>query len=461
MSQNHTFDSIIIGSGQAGNPLASTLASQGEKVALIEKDQLGGTCVNTGCTPTKMYVASARRMWEIQNASKLGVEITGAPKIDLKAVKKRKDDLVGDSRKGIKKSFQENEKISIIRGKAEFVDSKRIKVGSKIFTANKFFINVGARPVIPEGFESVDYLTNESILELETVPKELVILGGGYIALEFAQMFSRFGSKVTILELQDHLIGKEDSDISALVQEILEEEGIQIYCRAKESKAERLKSGEIRVSFNQDGKKQHLKASHILLAVGRQPNSDLIKAEKAGLEIDDRGYIKVNPQLETNVKGIYALGDCNGQGAFTHTSFNDFEIMKNQLYGDQSKSLDDRVTNYCLYIDPPLARVGMYKKQAEKLKTKVLYAEMEMSDISRAKEKGETKGKMEVLVDAQSGRILGAVVFGTGADEIIGTFITAIYGKIHYETLINSVQTHPTVTELIPTLLKNLKPLNK
>jgi pyruvate/2-oxoglutarate dehydrogenase complex dihydrolipoamide dehydrogenase (E3) component len=459
MTSTETFDAIIIGSGQAGNPLALALAKEKWKVALIEKGKMGGTCVNTGCTPTKMYVASARRMWEINNAKELGIKIPSPPKIDLKAVKKRKDELIEDSRNGIKESLKRQAQITLMRGQAEFLDSKRLQVGSRIISAEKIFINVGARAVVPDGFESVKYLTNESILELEKVPKELIILGGSYIGLEFAQLFLRFGSKVTILEAGEYLIAKEDKDISVRIQHILEEEGVRVFCKVKDTKAKSLKSGKVSISFDQKGKKHNLEAAEILLAVGRKPNSDWIQAEKAGLELDEKGYFKVNSKLETNVKGIFALGDCNGAGAFTHTAFNDFEIVENQLFGSKTKTLDDRVLNYALYIDPPLARVGISKKQAKESGKKILYASMEMSAISRAKEKGETNGKMEVLVDADSEKILGAAVFGTGGDEIIGTFITAIYGGMSYKLLMNSVQTHPTVTELIPTLLQSLQPL--
>jgi pyruvate/2-oxoglutarate dehydrogenase complex dihydrolipoamide dehydrogenase (E3) component len=459
MTSTETFDAIIIGSGQAGNPLALALAKEKWKVALIEKGKLGGTCVNTGCTPTKMYVASARRMWEINNAKELGIKIPSPPKIDLKAVKSRKNNLIEESRTGIEKSLQENAQITLIRGAAEFIDAKRIQVGSRIIQAEKFFINVGARPVVLEGFESVEYLTNESILELEEVPKELIVLGGSYIGLEFAQMFARFGSKVTIIESSDFLISKEDEDISNMVQDILEEQGVEVFCSAEQINAQKLESRAIAVHFEIKGKTQLVSGSHVLLAVGRKPNSDLIQPEKAGIETDKKGYIKVNSKLETNVAGIYALGDCNGEGAFTHTAYHDFEIIKNQLFNDQSKTLKDRVMNYALYIDPPMGRVGMTKKQANESGKEILYAAMPMSEISRAKEKGETQGKMEVLIDAKTERILGATVLGTGGDEVIGTFITAIYADASYKSLMNSVQTHPTVTELIPTLLQNLQPL--
>ncbi|WP_425637208.1 mercuric reductase [Algoriphagus yeomjeoni] len=452
-----TFDAIIIGSGQAGNPLALALAKEKWKVAIVEKGALGGTCVNTGCTPTKAYVASARAAWAISNAHNLGIEVPKSPKVNLKAIKKRKDKLVNDSRIGVRKSLVDSPQVSMIRGTATFVDKTRIKVGSRILKSYKIFLNVGARARTPEGFEEADYLTNSSILQLDKVPDQLIIVGGSYIGLEFAQIFKRLGSKVTILEMGDYLISKEDHHTSELVREIIEKEGIKVICGAKCLKGKNKKSGGVTVSFEKDRKESKVSGTHVLLATGRIPNSDILKPEKAGLKINDHGYVEVNSILETNVEGIYALGDCNGQGAFTHTSYNDYEILADQLLGEKKRTLDDRITNYALYIDPPLGRAGMTLSQAKESGKNLLFARMPMSDISRAKEKGETQGKMEVIVDADSEQILGAAVCGTGGDEIIGTFLTAMYSKLSYKTLMNSVQTHPTVTELIPTLLQQLK----
>lgn len=456
-----TFDAIIIGSGQAGNPLALALAKEKWKVAIVEKGALGGTCVNTGCTPTKAYVASARAAWAIANAHTLGIEVPKSPKVNLKAVKKRKDKLVNGSRLGIRKALADSPQISMIRGEATFLDKTRVKVGSRVLKSYKIFLNVGARARIPEGFEDVDYLTNTSILQLEKVPDHLIIVGGSYIGLEFAQIFRRLGSKVTVLEMGNYLISKEDHDTSDLVREILENEGVKVICGAKCLQGKSKKSGGTTVTFHKEGKDKQVSGSHLLIATGRMPNSDLLKPEKAGLIISDKGYVEVNSKLETNIRSIYALGDCNGKGAFTHTSYNDYEIMVDQLLGDKKRTLDDRVTNYALYIDPPLGRAGMTLSQAKESGKNLLFARMPMSDISRAKEKGETAGKMEVIVDADSEQILGAAVLGTGGDEIIGTFLTAMYGKMSYKILMNSVQTHPTVTELIPTLLQQLKPVKK
>ncbi|UZD21007.1 mercuric reductase [Algoriphagus halophytocola] len=456
-----TFDAIIVGSGQAGNPLALALAKEKWKVAIVEKAALGGTCVNTGCTPTKAYVASARAAWAITNASNLGIEVPKSPKINLKAIKKRKDQLVTQTRLGIRNSLADSPQVSMIRGTATFLDKTRLKVGSRVLKSYKIFINVGARPKIPEGFEDMDYLTNASILQLEKIPEHLIIVGGSYIGLEFAQIFKRLGSKVTVLEMGDRLISKEDEDTSEAVHKILEKEKIKVICGAECLKGKSKKSGGVTVSFHKDRSDKKISGSHVLIATGRTPNSDLLKPDKAGLELDEKGFISINEKLETNLPGIYALGDCNGKGAFTHTAYHDFEIMQDQLFGEKKKTLKDRITNYALYIDPPLGRAGMTLFQAQKSGKNLLFARMSMSDISRAKEKGETQGKMEVIVDADTEQILGATVFGTGGDEIIGTFLTAMYGKISYKTLMNTVQTHPTVTELIPTLLQQLKPLEQ
>ncbi|MDR7132035.1 pyruvate/2-oxoglutarate dehydrogenase complex dihydrolipoamide dehydrogenase (E3) component [Algoriphagus sp. 4150] len=456
-----TFDAIIIGSGQAGNPLALALAKEKWKVALVEKAALGGTCVNTGCTPTKAYVASARAAWAVSNAPNLGIEVLTSPKINLKAIKKRKDKLVNESRIGIRKALNDSSQISMIRGTATFIDKTKVKVGTRILKSSKIFMNVGARARIPEGFEDVDYLTNTSILQLDKIPDDLIIVGGSYIGLEFAQIFKRLGSKVTVLEMGNALISREDKHTSETVREILENEGVKVICGAKCLKGKAKKSGKIGVTFHKDGKDKEIYGTHLLIATGRLPNSDLLKPENAGLQLNEKGYFQVNEKLETNITGIYALGDCNGKGAFTHTSYNDFEIMQDQLFGGKKRTLNDRIINYALYIDPPLGRAGMTLKEAKETGKKLLFARMSMSNISRAKEKGETQGQMEVIVDADSEQILGAAVLGTGGDEIIGTFLTAMYGKISYKALINSVQTHPTVTELIPTLLQQLKPLDE
>ncbi|MBN3520594.1 mercuric reductase [Algoriphagus lutimaris] len=458
-AKKQTFDAIIIGSGQAGNPLAFALAEQNLNVALVEKGKFGGTCVNTGCTPTKAYVASARRAWELQHASDLGIPNPKLDKIDLRKVKERKDKIVTGSHDGLVEGLRKENRINTFQAKGYFLDPTTIQAGSAILTASKIFINVGARPRIPDGFEDVNYLTNESLLELEKLPDHLVIVGGSYIGLEFAQIFQRLGSEVTVIEKGDRLISNEDPSISVRIREILESEGIKVLCDSHCLEGKNNPNGGISVLMNCGGEQKQVSGSHLLLATGRQSNIDLINPSAAGIEVEEKGFVKVNDILETNVKGIYALGDCNGKGAFTHTSFHDFEVLKNQLYGDKTRKVSNRILNYALYTDPPLGRAGMTLSKARNSGKKIWYAEMEMSQINRAREKGETKGKMEVIVDASTEQILGATVLGIGGDEIIGVFLTAMYGQLSYKNLMNSVQTHPTVTELIPTLLKQLKPL--
>ncbi|SIN95547.1 mercuric reductase [Algoriphagus halophilus] len=458
-AKKQTFDAIIIGSGQAGNPLAFALAEQNLNVALVEKGKFGGTCVNTGCTPTKAYVASARRAWEIKNASDLGIPNPKLDKIDLQKVKERKDKIVAVSHNGLVQGIRKEKWINTFQAKGYFLDPTTIQAGSAILTAPKIFINVGTRPRIPDGFEDVNYLTNESLLELEELPDHLVIIGGSYIGLEFAQIFRRLGSKVTIIEMSDRLISKEDPDISDRMRKILESEGINVLCNSHCLEGKNNPNGGLTVLMNCGGEKKQALGSHLLLATGRKSNIDLINPLAAGLEVDEKGFMQVNDLLETSVKGIYALGDCNGKGVFTHTSYHDFEVLKNQLFGNKARKVSDRILNYALYTDPPLGRAGMNISQAKKSNKKILYAEMEMSQINRAREKDETKGKMEVIVDASTEQILGATVLGIGGDEIIGVFLTAMYSKMSYKTLMNSVQTHPTVTELIPTLLQQVKPL--
>lgn len=457
--KNTEYDSIIIGTGQACTPLASALANEGQRVAIIEKGHLGGTCVNTGCTPTKTYVASAKAAWAVHNAPNLGISVSGKVEVDLKAVKSRKDKLIEGSRKGIEQMTEAAENISLIRGMAKFKDEKTIEVNGEEYRAEQIFINVGARPRIPNGFDTVKYLTNESILELEEVPEHLIIIGGSYIGLEFAQMFRRFGSSVTIVEARSHLIGKEDQSTSERIAEILMAEDVKVELNADCIGGKPFGDGvEVQIDCNGEGKS--IRGSHLLLATGRQSNADLLDLNVAGIQHDEHYHIYVDEHLRTNVDGIYALGDCNGKGAFTHTSVNDFEIVSDHLFQDGSKKLSDRYSNYALYIDPPMGRVGLSRDKALEEGRTILYGHMEMSDISRAKEKGETKGFMEVVIDAETERIIGATVLGIGGDEIIGVFITAMYAKVSYKVLRDGVQTHPTVTELIPTMLKSLERLS-
>jgi pyruvate/2-oxoglutarate dehydrogenase complex dihydrolipoamide dehydrogenase (E3) component len=450
------FDAIIIGSGQAGTPLVFKLAAAGQKVAFIEKEHFGGTCVNTGCTPTKAYVASARRMWDASHGAELGVNIPSGATIDLKKVKARKDDLVRNSAEGIFSAALKNENITIFKGEARFSGFKTIVVNNQEIKAEEIFINTGARAVIPGEFSGMNYLTNESILQLETLPEHLIIVGASYIGLEFGQMFRRFGSRVTIIEKSDRIISHEDEEVSEAIQHFLEEEGVEFYLNANCIDGKNNPDGSVRVKVHCKGEEKEIKGSHLLLAVGRKPNTDKLNLEATHVQTDERGYIKVNDFLETDVKGIFALGDCNGKGAFTHTSYNDYEVLTDNRFEDQNRKISDRILTYALYVDPPLGRAGLTKKQALKKGIKVLEARKPMDQVARAKEKGETNGFMSVLIDADTQRIVGASILATGGDEIISSILNVMYADVPYTLIKNSVIPHPTVSELIPTMLESL-----
>ncbi len=451
------FDAIIIGSGQAGTPLAFKLAAEGNKVAFIEKDKVGGTCVNDGCTPTKAYVASARRIWDAQNGAALGINIPEGASADLKKIKSRKDEIVQESVDGISSGVEKEENITFFKGEARFSGEKTIQVNNEKITAPEIYINTGARPVIPEPFRKLNYLTNESILQLEELPEHLVIIGGSYIGLEFGQMFRRFGSKVTIIEKGPSIIGREDKEISENILEFLQNEGIEFRLNAKCIGGIQNEDNSITLKLDCKEGSPEVTGSHLLIGVGRQPNTDSLNLQAAGIKTDDRGYFVVNDYLETNVDGIYALGDCNGKGAFTHTSYNDFEIVTANKFSNANRKVTDRIMAYNLYIDPPLGRAGMTKKAALEKGHKVMEATMPMSQVARAKEKGETNGLMQIIVDAESQKILGAAILGVGGDEIISAILQVMYSDVPYTVLKNAVISHPTVAELLPTLLERLK----
>ncbi len=449
------YDAIIIGTGQAGPPLAMSFAKNGKKVAIIEKSLLGGTCVNTGCTPTKAYVASARRAYVLRHSEKLGVEVGGSVKVDLQKIKKRKDELVQSSRESWEKSFSEEKNIKLFRGEARLQDLKRVKVNEEVISGKSIYINVGASPFVPEVFQKVPFLTHETILELEEIPKHLMIVGGGYVGLEFAQMFRRFGSEVTIIERGGRLMKQEDHDISKAIAEILQKEDISILFNTDCTGAKEVKGG-IELQLNVD---KVLKGTHLLVATGRTPNTKKLGLEKAGVEIDDKGYIKVNDVLQTNISHFYALGDCNGEGAFTHTSYNDFQIVNSQLFGEKKIKLSHRIPCYAAYIDPPLARVGLNEAQIKEKGIKAKMAFLEMNKVARAKEMGETNGFLKIYIEEESGRILGASFLGVRADEFIHLIIDTMYAGTSYKVIRDAVHIHPTVSELIPTMLQDLKPL--
>ncbi len=451
------YDSIIIGSGQAGTPLAFRLAAEGLQVAFIEKEQYGGTCVNTGCTPTKAYVASARRMFDAMNGEPLGIHIPAGAKAMLPKIKERKDALVAESVKGIRKGLEENKNITVYSGEAVFSGTREIRVNGEELQADTIYINVGGRPRMPQEFAGAEPLNNKSILELTRLPEHLIIVGGGYIGLEFGQIFRRFGSRVTIVEKAERIIRQEDADLSQAIQQLLEDEGVEFRLQASCMGARKLPEGRVSVNVDCKAGAPEVTGSHVLLAIGRDPNADTLELEKTGVTTDDKGFIKVSDSLETNVAGIYALGDCNGRGAFTHTAYNDFEIVAANRFEKAGRKISDRIITYALFTDPPLGRVGLTLEQAKKADYNLLVGELPMNSVARAKEKGETKGFMRVIVDADTEKILGASVLGVGGDEIISGITNLMYAGASYKTLRDSVQIHPTVSELIPTMLGKLK----
>ncbi len=453
------FDAIVIGTGQSGPSLAARMASEGWKTAIVEKDKFGGTCVNDGCTPTKAMVASAKAAHIARRADDYGVQIDGNITVDLRKVKSRKDKLVNASTTGVEKWLKSTENLTVIEGHARFIDDKKIEVNGQTLEADKIFINVGGRARIPSGYENVKVLTNKDIMELEEVPEHLMVVGGSYIGLEFGQMFRRFGSKVTIIERNDRLVNREDQDVSEAIEKFLEEEGITL--RLQATCLDGIPQAEEKILINVDCEKgdREVTGSHLLLAVGRVPNTDDLGIENTSIELDGQGYIKVNDSLQTSVQGIWAIGDCNGRGGFTHTSYNDFEIVAANLFDHDPRRASDRIPCYGLYTDPALARIGMSETQIRQSGRKALIGVRPMSRIARAKEKGETHGFMKIMVDAESHRILGATILGVEADEVIHSLLDIMYADKPYTVISRAVHIHPTVSELIPTVLQSLKPL--
>ena len=454
------FDAIIIGTGQAGPALARRLVAAGWKVAIVERKLFGGTCINTGCTPTKTLVASAYAAHLARRAADYGVIIPGPVRADMKAVKARKDAVVGASRSGIERSLKALEGCTVYEGHARFVGPKEVGVGDEVLRADRIFINVGGRALVPPipGLEQAPYLTNSSMMDVDFLPPHLVVLGGSYIGLEFAQAYRRFGSEVTVVELAPRLIAREDEDVSRAVADILKEEGIDIRLGSKVVGMEKL-GDKIAVNIEAAGTRSQVTGSHLLLAIGRRPNTDDLGLDKAGIAADAHGYIQVDDQLRTNVAGIWALGDCNGRGAFTHTSWNDFEIVGANVLDNESRRVSDRINAYALYTDPPLGRAGMTEADVRKSGRPALIATMAMEDVSRAYEKGETKGFMKILVDKESKRILGASLLGLSGDEVIHCVLDVMYAKASCTVLQRAMHIHPTVSEFIPTMLGDLVPL--
>ncbi|WP_426037596.1 FAD-containing oxidoreductase [Cypionkella sp. TWP1-2-1b2] len=455
------FDAIIIGAGQAGASLAGRLNDAGMKVAIIERHLVGGTCVNTGCMPTKTLVASAYAAHTARRGGDYGFSIQGQVEIDMPAVEARAKKVVEDARAGNEAWLAAMANVALIRGHARFASAHSVMVDGQELTAPRIFINVGGRALVPDmpGARDVPVLTNTDIVALDTLPRHLIVIGGSYIGLEFAQMYRRFGAAVTIIERGDRLIAREDPDISDEVCAILEREGITIRTGADCIGLSR-NGDDIAVAVDCEKNNAPVIGSHVLMAVGRRPNTDDLGLEAAGIVTDARGYITVDNRLQTNLPNVYALGDCNGRGAFTHTAYNDFEIVVANLLDGEDRRVSQRLTGYALYIDPPLGRVGMTEAEAAKSGRRLLHSKRAMTRVGRAVEKGESQGFMKIVADADTRRILGAAILGTGGDEAIHGILDMMNADQSIDTLRWAVPIHPTVSELIPTVLLGLEPVS-
>jgi len=455
-----SFDAIVIGTGQSGPFLAVRMATAGQRVAIIERGRFGGTCINTGCIPTKTLVASAYAAHLTRRAGEFGIQSAGPVCADMKRVKARKDEIAGESRRSLQSWLRSTSNCTVYHGHARLESSNEVRVGEELLAAPRVFLNVGARAAIPSlpGVLDTPYLTNSTLLDLDVLPRHLVIVGGGYVGLEFGQIFRRFGSEVTIIDRTSRLLAHEDEDVSMAVQALLEREGIRVRLDATcIALAHRDDEVGVRVDCTEGA--AEVSGSHLLLAMGRTPNTDDLGLEKAGVERDARGYIVVDDQLRTNVPGIWALGDCNGRGGFTHTSYNDFKIVAGNLLDHETHSVADRIRAYNLYIDPPLGRCGMTERDALATRRRVLVGRRPMTHVGRAVEKGETQGFMKVLVDADSKQFLGAAILGTGGDEVIHCVLDLMYARAPYTVMQWAMHIHPTVSELIPTMIDELQPL--
>jgi len=454
------FDAIIIGTGQAGPSLAARFAAAGMAVAIIERHKFGGTCVNTGCIPTKTLIASAYAAHVARRGAEYGLVVNGDVRVDMKRVKARKDEVAGRSNRGVEDWLRGLKNCTVVQGHARFQSSRTVVVNDdEVLQADKVFINVGGRASVPpiQGINDASFLTNSSMMDVDFLPEHLVIVGGSYVGLEFAQMYRRFGSEVTIVEMGPRLIGREDEDVSEAVREILEIEGIRIRPNAKcISLAKR--DSRIAVGIKCDDGPPEVLGTHVLLAVGRTPNTNDLGLERAGVATDQRGYIIVDDQLQTNVPGIWALGDCNGRGAFTHTSYNDYEIVADNLFNADHRSVSDRIQTYALFTDPPLGRCGMTDAEIRKSGRAALATKHPMSQVTRAVEKGETHGFIKISVDAETKHILGAAILGTGGDEVVHVLLDVMYAKAPYTVVQRAMHIHPTVAEFLPTVLSKLEP---
>jgi pyruvate/2-oxoglutarate dehydrogenase complex dihydrolipoamide dehydrogenase (E3) component len=453
-----SYDAIVIGTGQAGPALAARLSGAGMRVAVIERGKFGGTCVNNGCIPTKTMVASAYAAHLARRAAEYGVELGAPVRVDMRRVKARKDAVSGQSRRSVEAWMRGLDNTTVYQGHARFVAPKRVQVDDAVLTAERIFINVGGRPLVPDmpGLDRVRFLTNVDMMEVDFLPEHLVVVGGSYVGLEFGQMFRRFGSQVTVVEMGPRLIGREDEDVSIAIADILEREGIEIRLNAKCLAVESTANG-VATSLDCESGSPRVAGSHLLLAVGRVPNTDDLGLDAAGIETDAKGYIRVNDALRTSAEGVWALGDCNGRGAFTHTSYNDYEIVADNLLANAGRKVTDRVPAYALFTDPPLGRVGMSEGEARRAGRRVLVGKRAMTRVGRAVEKGETQGFMKLVADADTGKLLGAAILGSGGDEVVHSVLDAIYAGLPYSAVQRTMRIHPTVSELIPTVLGEMQ----
>jgi pyruvate/2-oxoglutarate dehydrogenase complex dihydrolipoamide dehydrogenase (E3) component len=455
------YDAIVIGAGQAGPFLAARFAGAGKSVAIIERHLFGGTCVNAGCTPTKTLIASARIAYDARRAHCYGIEVPAAGiAVNMRAVQARKKQVVDASRTGLENWIRGMQNCAVYQGHARFESPRSVSVDEHLLTSEQIFVNVGGRPRIPAfpGIDHVAFLTSTSLLELKELPAHLVVVGGSYVGLEFAQMYRRFGSEVTVIEKQPRLLPHEDPEVAAAIQSALEAEGIQMRLGAECIELAQ-HSGSLSANVVCSEGSPQITGSHVLIAVGRMPNTDDLGLEKTGVEKDQAGFIKVDDELRTNIPGIWALGDCNGRGAFTHTAYNDFEIAAANLFGEPRRRLSDRIPCYALFVDPPLGRVGLTERDALAQGHAIRIGSRPMTRVARAVEKGETRGLMKVVVDARSNLIIGASILGVGADEAIHCIIDVMAAKVPYTVLRDTVHIHPTVSELIPTVLGELGPI--
>jgi pyruvate/2-oxoglutarate dehydrogenase complex dihydrolipoamide dehydrogenase (E3) component len=452
------FDAIVIGTGQSGPSLAVDMARAGLKTAIIERKRFGGTCVNTGCIPTKTLVASARAAWVARHGGEYGVVVDGV-KVDMKRVKARKDEIVGGFRSGVESWLEATSDLTVLKGHGRFTGPREVEVNGETLRAARIVINVGGRAYVPDmpGLADTPYFTNSTMLEVDFLPEHLVVIGGSYIGLEFAQMYRRFGSRVSVVEKGPRLLPREDPDISDAIRAIVEKDGVEVFVDATCIATARRGDG---VAVRLDDARE-IVGSHQLVAVGRVPNTDDLGLERAGVEVDKRGYVRVDDRLRTSVDGIWATGDVNGRGAFTHTSYNDYEILRDNLLHGGDRKVTDRIPAYALYIDPPLGRCGMSEREARESGRRVLRAIVPMARVGRAKERGETDGFMKLLVDADTRRILGASLLGISCDEVVHTVLDVMYADAPYTVIANAMHIHPTVSEFLPVLAHSLEPLGQ